>query len=80
MGTVKIVLNSDGVRQLLKSSGVQKLLKDKASEIRGRCGDGYEQDIHIGENRANAMIWAETPKAKHDNLQNNTILKAVHHD
>lgn len=80
MGTIKIVLNGDGVRQLLKSSEVQKLLKDKATEIRDRCGDGYEQDVHIGENRANAMIWAETHKAKRDNLKNNTILKAVHHD
>jgi len=70
-------LNRKGVADIMKSDGMQKILKDKASEIKNRCGDGFEQDIHVGKNRANAMVYAETIQAKKENLDNNTILKAV---
>lgn len=73
----KFELNSSGVRDLLKSDEIQETLKEKASEIKNRCGDGYEQDIHVGKNRANAMVYAEDLKAKIDNSKNNTILKAI---
>lgn len=77
MSKWKVQLNKEAVRQLLKSEEMQGLVSSKASEIRNRCGDGYDQDIHVGRNRANAMVWAETAKAKKDNSENNTILKAV---
>ena len=77
MANTRIVLNSAGVRSLLKSSGMQGVLKDHADAIKNRCGDGYEQDIHVGKTRANAMVSATTYQAKADNLRNNTILKAV---
>lgn len=70
-------LNRSGVAELLKSSEMQKVLTDKATEIRNRCGDGYEQDIFVGQNRANAMVSAASYKAKRENMKNNTILKAV---
>ncbi len=70
-------LNRKGVAELMKSNEMQAVLIKKASEIRNRCGDGYESDIHIGKNRANAMVNAATPKAVADNMRNNTILKAV---
>lgn len=71
-------LNRAGVRELLKSQEMQGILKDHATTIKNRAGDGYEQDIYIGRNRANAMVKAETFKAKKDNSKNNTLLKAVH--
>ena len=70
-------LNPAGVSELMKSAAMQKVLSDHATAIRSRCGDGYEQDIHVGQNRANAMVSASTAKAKRDNMKNNTILKAV---
>lgn len=70
-------LNTSGVRQLLKSAEMQAVLTKKASDIKARCGDGYDQDIYVGKNRANAMVWAETKEARADNSNNNTILKAV---
>jgi hypothetical protein len=73
----KFVLNRAGVRELMQSDAVQGILTEKATAIRERCGKGYEQDIYIGENRANAMVWAESFQAKRDNKKNNTILKAV---
>lgn len=70
-------LNRAGVRALMQSQEMQNVLQKSASAIKDRCGDGYEQDIRVGKNRANAMVWAESSKAKRDNADNNTILKAV---
>lgn len=71
-------LNRAGVRELLKSQEMQGVLKEHATTIKNRAGDGYEQDIHVGKNRANAMVKAETFKARKDNSKDNTLLKAVH--
>lgn len=73
----KFKLNRKGVRQLMQSQEMQAVLREKASQIAARCGDGYEQDIMVGKNRANAMVTASTYAAKRDNSKNNTILKAV---
>lgn len=77
MSKTKFKLNSSGVRELLKSEAMQSVLIEKASAIRSRCGDGYTQDIYIGKTRANAMVSADSFKAKIDNSKNNTILKAI---
>ena len=77
MSKMKFKLNRSGVAQLMKSAEMQAVLKEKASAIKNRCGDGYEQDIFVGKNRANAMVSAESFKARKDNSKNNTILKAV---
>ncbi len=71
-------LNLKGVAELMKSKEMQDILKEHATTIKGRVGDGYEQDIYVGKNRANAMVKAETFKARKDNSKNNTLLKAVH--
>lgn len=77
MSKFKFELNRAGVAELMKSTAMQEVLKEKASAIRNRCGDGYEQDSYVGKNRANAMVTASSIKAKRDNLKNNTLLKAV---
>lgn len=77
MSRMKFKLNRKGIADLMKSDEMQGILNEKATAIRNRCGDGYEQDIYVGKNRANAMVSAESVKAKKDNLKNNTLLKAV---
>ncbi|AJD83096.1 hypothetical protein [Streptococcus phage Str-PAP-1] len=71
-------LNRSGVAELMKSQAMQSVLKEHATTIKDRAGDGYEQDIYVGKNRANAMVKAESFKARKDNSENNTLLKAVH--
>lgn len=73
----KFELNKKGVADLMKSSNMQSILKGHASNIKGRAGAGYEQDIYVGKNRANAHVWADSRQAKEDNLDNNTLLKSV---
>ena len=77
MSKFKFVLNRAGVRQLMQSEEMQSILKDKANNALNSLGEGYKSDIHVGKNRANAMVYADTYQAKRDNLKNNSILKAV---
>lgn len=77
MSKTKFELDRKGVADLMKSGNMQKVLKGYATGIRNRSGAGYEQDIHVGKNRANARVWADTSQAKKDNLDNNTLLKSV---
>ena len=77
MSKMKFKLNRKGVAELMKSEDMQAVLREYATNIKNRCGEGYEQDMHIGKNRANTMVSAVTYQAKSDNLKNNTILKAV---
>ena len=70
-------LNRKGVAELMKSQAMQNVLKEHATTIKNRAGDGYEQDIYVGKNRANAMVYADSIKAKRDNKKNNILLKAV---
>lgn len=77
MAKVKIELNRDGVRQLLRSQEMQDICKQEAQTIANSCGDGYGVDSYTGKTRCNAMVWADTWEAKRDNLENNTLIKAV---
>jgi len=77
MSKLEFELNRAGVAALMKSSEMQKILQRHATRIKNRSGAGYEQDIYVGRNRANARVWPETQQAKSNNLKNNTLLKSV---
>ena len=77
MSKFKFVLNRAGVRRLMQSEEMQSILKNKADGALNSLGEGYKSDLRVGKNRANAMVYADTYQAKKDNLENNSILKAV---
>lgn len=77
MSKVKFELNRKGVSEIMKSGAMQKILTNHATAIKNRAGSGYEQDVHVGKNRANARVWASSSSARKDNLDNNTLLKSV---
>lgn len=77
MSKIDFKLDRKGVAELMKSASMQQVLKEHATGIKNRAGPGYEQDIHVGKNRANAMVWAATPHAHADNYEHNTLLKSV---
>lgn len=70
-------LNRPGVAELMKSKNMQKILERYATRARNRAGRGYEQDLYVGRNRANASVWTVTKEAQSDNYKNNTLLKSV---
>lgn len=77
MSNVKIVLNREGIRSMLRSDEMLRICEEKAEDAVKKLGPGYEVSTHVGQNRVNASIAAVTSEAIQENLENNTILKAL---
>ena len=77
MNNKGFVLNGKGVRELLTSDEMKNVLRQYANQVESISGSGYTASSYVGKNRANASVVAETKSAKKDNLQNNTLLKAL---
>lgn len=75
MAKVTVKLNSKGVVDLLHNAG--DICLDMAKEAAGRCGEGYEAVKRVYPERTAAVVRTATYEAVRDNLENNTILKAV---
>lgn len=73
----KFVLDTAGVRELLRSPEVSNMIDGKVKEIARRAGDGYETNTMTGKNRIQGRVYAESKEAQKDNMDNNTLLKAV---
>ncbi|WP_294407812.1 hypothetical protein [uncultured Ruminococcus sp.] len=77
MAKAMIVLNKEGVRQMLRSDEAEAICREFAEKAAGSLGDGYEVSSIKGKKRANASIKAVTYRARKDAKQNNTLIKAV---
>ena len=77
MSKTKFKLNYAGVGELLKSADMMAICEEYANAIQARCGDGYEVSTYVGKSRVNASVAATSFEARKDNLDNNTLLKAV---
>lgn len=78
MSKFKFELDSQGVKNLLKSTEMQNILDEYASKVQLQAGEGYDSEVHVGQNRAYANIYPETYEAFQDNLDNNTLLISLH--
>lgn len=77
MANVKVVLNKAGVRELLQSDEMMSVCERYANQALSRLGEGYTVSSMVGKNRAITSVYAESVKAKQENLENNTILKSL---
>lgn len=78
MAKVKFKLNRKGVRVMLQSKEMLGVVTEYANGIQQRAGDGYEVTTYSpGKTRVNSSVHATTREAIKDNLENNTLLKAV---
>lgn len=77
MSKLRIELNYAGVGQLLRSDEVKAYLEAQASERAESLGDGYETDTYRAGTRVIASIYTGTREAAKDNMENNSLLKAV---
>lgn len=77
MSKTKITLNRSGVRELLRSQEMLNICKEHADATRESLGDGYIVTTQVGRNRVNAEIATDTIEAVVDNMNNNSILKAL---
>lgn len=71
---VKVVLNREGVRQLLLSDEMMAVCKSAAQTIQGNYGKDTKLDEYKGRNRVNVSVIADYQEASN----NNDLLKAVH--
>lgn len=75
--SVKFKLNRAGVRELMRSQAMVGELETYARRVKDAAGEGFEMSRHIGKNRANVGVIAETPKARAKNIKYNLLLKAL---
>lgn len=77
MANVEVKLNTSGVRELMRSPEMKNICEEYANKALGRLGSGYIVTTYTGRNRVNASVYAESYEAKRENMQHNTILKAI---
>lgn len=77
MANLKIKLNHSGVKELLRSNEMMAVCKEHADKALNKLGDGYEVTTHTGATRVNASIIATSYNARRENMENNSILKAL---
>lgn len=75
--TVKVKLNSKGVRALLQSDEMRNVCAQHAQNAMAHLGDGYETNTYTGRTRVNAGIRAKSRKARSEAFASNSIWKAV---
>lgn len=70
-------LNYDTVRQMLNSKELVDALTKLAEQKKDTLGDGYAIEQQKTKDRVRILIKTDSEKAVQDNLDNNTLLKAV---
>lgn len=70
-------LNRKGVGELLKSNEMERVLESYGQSVAGRAGEGYRTGAYQGTDRVKVNVWPGTREAWQDNMENNTLLKAV---
>lgn len=79
MASVRIELNSAGLKALLNSDDVRREIERKAKEISKRAGDGYEcADAHYTGQRVAVNIYPATREAISDNYEHNTLKRELY--
>lgn len=76
-GSVRFELNRAGVRELLQSGEMSAIVTSLGNSVLSRLGTGYEISTYVGANRVNCRVAAVTNEARKENLESNTLLKAL---
>lgn len=74
---MKFKLNRRGVRELLRSEEMGAVVDEHARATAAAAGEGYEVIEGMWPSRQMATVFAETPEARKDNYDNNTLLKSL---
>lgn len=77
MAKVKVSLSYSGLGEILRSQEMAACVKSEADRIASNGGAGYASDQKSMGTRQIASVFTETAEAAKDNMQNNTLLKAV---
>lgn len=73
----KFELDRAGVRELMKDPGIVGECETLTAAAYARLGDGYVMEPRNYPERSGYAIYPESREAEKDNLDNNSLLKAV---
>lgn len=84
MAKTKFKLDIKGLNALMKSPEMQAVLDEKGAEVQARAEAAsqdpdahYSRSTWVGNFIAASQVRADNPEALHENLRNNTLLKAL---
>lgn len=77
MTNLKIELDRAGVAALLKGPETRNMVQSFGQAVAQRAGTGYGARTHDSGQRQICNVYAATPEARQDNLDNNTLIKAM---
>lgn len=72
-------LNTEGVNELLRCDEMRAIIEGHAEEMAAELGDGYSYEMGTStkDGRVRAIVKTDSDTAKKENLEKNTLLKAV---
>jgi len=84
MAKFKFELDIKGLNALMSGPDMQAILDEKGAQVQARAEASaqdpdarYSRSIWVGRQIAASQVRADNPEALHENLKNNTLLKAV---
>lgn len=77
MARIKVDINLKELNKIMKSEAMEAKLAEVSQAICDQAGEDYSYRVHQADYVAISNIFPTTPAAKHDNYENNTLLKAA---
>jgi hypothetical protein len=75
---VKIVLNSNGIRELLHSGGIESALMQAGNKVQAKAGANFGVTAFTMPSRSVVRVSAINKDGIKENVDNNVLLKALH--
>ena len=78
MSDVKVVLNSEGIKELLHSPGIKAALLAAGQAVQGRAGANFCTTAVDMPSRSIVRVSAINKDGVKENLDDNVLLKSLH--
>ena len=82
MSNMVFEFDIEGLRELMKSDEMKGILAEAGSNVAGKAsamaaGEPYNYRVHDASYVSIVNVYPDSPQASKDNLDNNTVLKAL---
>ena len=74
----KLVLNKKAFVELMKSGEMQRDLMRRARKVKAAAGEGFEESVFVGKNRARASVITGTYAARRKQSKDNILQRALY--
>lgn len=74
----KLVLNKKAFVELMKSGEMQRHLLRRAQKVKAAAGDGFDESVFVGKNRARASVITATAEARRKQSKDNILQRALY--